>query len=690
MLSDFDVSEALRRLSEVLPGFRQRNEQVQMMDIVSQTFGSDNQAFAMIEAGTGTGKTFSYLLPGIIASKRTGKRLVISTATVALQDQLIAKDLPTLAKVFPGLKYAVAKGKNRYACLMKLDHQASGIQTDIFAAETETPSVHASLLYGLIRDDLWDGGRDTLAVPVQDSEWKKVSVDSATCMGRGCRHFNECPYIAARSEFDKSDVIVANHDVLMFAYQNPHSKILPEPENSNIVLDEGHHLPDKVIKTGQLSVMMQKASELIKAAPDIISACIPDQNLAELAMTYAETTYADLRHLRRQIGNLFLSKPKNLIEATSSLVFPFEGIGEILSVSQEGLLGRLNEMNSIAKRAKKTSESHMRDLKNRHADIALIMKAERSYGKVSSLEREIDSIVQGIEAFADEDDEGGTARWVETVPYAGKKDYQTVAAPIDASYVMRGLWKKMHAAVITSATLAPYGDLRQTVRNFGLPKSTATAIIESPFDYGRSRMVIPPMKSDPRNHESHTREVARMLPEYLSFARGSLILFASMRQMKDVFSRLLPEIKKTILVQGNIGKAEILRLHRERIGQGLSSAIFGLASFGEGIDLPGELCELVLIVKLPFDPPGEPYAVAKERWVIDHDGNPFMDLQVPKAAIILKQQTGRLLRHENDTGVVVVLDNRLIATSYGKLMLKGLPFKKYSRKIPDARHTAVA
>ncbi|MFZ1293085.1 MAG: helicase C-terminal domain-containing protein, partial [Pseudomonadales bacterium] len=236
------------------------------------------------------------------------------------------------------------------------------------------------------------------------------------------------------------------------------------------------------------------------------------------------------------------------------------------------------------------------------------------------------------------------------------------------------IWERACGAVLTSATLTALGSFDRIILRAGLPDDSVFATVPSPFDYqGRACLAVPRLAADPGDPLAHTREVGSWLDANLDLAEASLVLFASRKQMRDVYDRVCLALRDRILLQDHFTKQELLRLHRERVEAGAGSVIFGLASFAEGIDLPGGYCMHVVIAKLPFAVPDEPVEAALAEWVESRGGNPFMEISVPDAALRLVQASGRLLRTEEDTGRITLLDRRVITRAYGRKILDSLP-----------------
>ena len=243
-----------------------------------------------------------------------------------------------------------------------------------------------------------------------------------------------------------------------------------------------------------------------------------------------------------------------------------------------------------------------------------------------------------------------------------------------AETLRRHLWNVAHGALVTSATLTALGKFDRFNMRAGLPFESKKEVVPSPFKYAEAGVLrVPDLRADPRDSDAHTQAIVRELPAILESAQGSLVLFSSRRQMQDVFEGVDREWRKRVLIQGSLSRQETLAKHKAQIDKGEVSVLFGLASFAEGIDLPGAYCQHVVIAKIPFAVPDDPVEAALAEWIEARGGNPFMEIAVPDASLRLIQACGRLLRNEQDTGSVTLLDRRLVTQRYGKAILNSLP-----------------
>lgn len=304
-------------------------------------------------------------------------------------------------------------------------------------------------------------------------------------------------------------------------------------------------------------------------------------------------------------------------------------------------------------------------------------QAEEWYPLFGSLQTRAQGNWELWTAFTAEDPEDSPpmARWLTLAESGALFDIEVNASPILAAEMLRrNLWNVAHGALVTSATLTALGKFDRFRMRAGLPKLAVTAVVPSPFHHVDAGVLrVPDLRADPRDAPAHTAAIIRDLPELVEGSRGSLVLFSSRKQMQDVFDGLDRDWRKQVFIQGNLSKQETLNKHKARVDGGDSSVLFGLASFAEGVDLPGAYCEHVVIAKIPFAVPDDPVEAALAEWIEARGGNPFMEIAVPDASLRLIQACGRLLRTEQDRGTITLLDRRVVTQRYGKAILNALP-----------------
>lgn len=695
MLTD-DLKQTIQTAYTTLldnKGLKARYGQRLMIAEVAKTLAGreDQAAVCAVEAGTGTGKTIAYTLAAIPVAKALEKTLVISTATVALQEQIIHKDLPDILR-HSGLSFsfALAKGRGRYLCLSKLDsvlqdsegaNEAMGLYPDEMQAglDTQTLTVYQDMLTALSAGD-WDGDRDAWSEELDTPVWGRVTTDHAQCTGRRCANISQCCFYKGREQLGSVDVIVTNHDLVLADLALGGGAILPDPEDSIYIFDEGHHLPDKAINHFAYSTRMRSTERwleqgikvLSKAAPVLANKAGINRHLQSLP-SIMETIKQSLAMLYNSFESMVDTEPER-IGAQPRHRFEKGIVPDAIRAQAEELSGLYRSVHELLDNCCGLLEEALEE--SEHA----IPKAEaESWFPAFSLLRgraEANYALWTDYSHSHEVEDPPKGRWIAVVEgLGGNLDFEVCSSPILAAKTLSHyLWSRCYAAVITSATLTALGRFDRLKMRAGTPDNTRYAVVPSPFNFTEAgELVVPAMKCDPSNAEAHTEALIEMLPALLGQTKGSLVLFASRRQMEQVFDGLPALWSDRVLMQGRFPKHEIISRHKQAIDDGEPSVIFGLASFAEGVDLPGEYCGHVMIAKIPFAVPDQPVESALAEWIETRGGNAFMDITVPDAALKLVQASGRLLRTETDRGTITLLDRRIISKRYGKAMLDALP-----------------
>ncbi|MEE4299685.1 MAG: ATP-dependent DNA helicase DinG [Pseudomonadales bacterium] len=646
----------------------------------------------VVEAGTGTGKTVGYVLGGAAVAKVRGLKLVVATATVALQDQLVTRDLPDLLQRTPlAFRFALAKGRGRYACPARLDRHVSGDTGEMLPGElfeaAAAPSVVERAVYGdmlgALAQGSWDGDRESWERAVDDRAWAGATMDHRGCTGPKCGFFRQCPYFLARERVQQADVIVANHDLVLADLALGGGAVLPAPEETVYVFDEGHHLADKALGhlrrfaralagignvegverlLGTLAQRSSRDGLLVEAAQRAAVLGEPLREGLRRALDLGEALPGLAEHGARRAGQ----RPTHR--------FPLGEVGPELRT----LAGELARGHAELAAALELAIEHLRE---RAEDAGEGAAREETEAWLTALAQQLGRI-EGAGAlwsdFAAEPGGAVHARWVARAERADADtslDLEFQASPLDAAASLTEvLWERCFAAVVTSATLTTTGGFQRFAERTGIPAGSRYVSAPSAFPYAeRAVLAVPRMRTDPGQADAHADEVARLLPQLVDPEEGTLVIFTSWRQLDRVTGALPPALLGRVLSQATATKHRILVDHRARIDAGEGSVIFGLASFAEGIDLPGDYCRHVIITKLPFAVPDDPVEAALAEWLESQGRNPFMEVSVPDAALRLKQACGRLMRSERDSGRVTLLDPRLTTRRYGREILDVLP-----------------
>ena len=661
-------------------------------------------SIAVIQAGTGVGKSLAYSAPAIAMALQRGTRVVISTATVALQEQLVNKDLPALAAhLGQPFRYALAKGRGRFVCQLKLERLVGSSDLypeeadDLFGETLPTKPVaqaerqaqqqfYASMAEALAQGR-WDGDRDSLDTPPAPEAWSPVAAEGSSCTGRHCPAFQSCSYYERRKELVAAQVIVVNHDLLLSSLG---ARLLPELDNCLLVLDEAHHLPATALAQFANSMDLSRLQWLDKLTSRALRigqlleveeiADIPQHSsglrqamgqLAQAAMAqYGET----LKSPEARFGPASARIPRGVLP--EALLPPLEAV---LAHST----GLLDVLRAIAKALRST----IKETPDEAPRLAAL------YAQLGSLAPRLEAVFATTELLLHTPAPGQApaAKW-----FTLEMDGEWIALQAHASPILPGstlrqhLWSQVRGAVLTSATLSSCGSFDFFLREVGLHDlpTLATLEVASPFDYPSQGVLwAHHTQADPKHAGPFTQEMVHtLLHDLASVQTGALVLFTSKEQMRQAVDALPSALRSKVLVQNTMPRFALLNKHREQVEAGQASIIFGMQSFGEGLDLPGALCASLFITKLPFAPPDDPVGEARAEWLRSSGRNPFTDLVVPATAIRLAQWVGRAIRTEHDQAQVYCYDRRLCVTSYGQQIQKSLPDFSFQQRFAQLAH----
>mgnify|MGYP003575512368 CR=1 FL=1 len=680
--------EAVARLA----GFRPRAGQRAMVQEVARALASGElgetpqepvRAVAVVQAGTGVGKSAAYLTAGTAIAKARKTRLVISTSTIALQSQLLEKDLPAIAAASPvPLSFALAKGRGRYVCKDKLLRHAL-IETasqDLLdlgdepaqppsSAELQLRAQRVSFYRALVdaTGAGWDGDRDSLPSPPAPEDWIPVAAERHTCTVKACPQFDDCAYYRARRKLADVDVIVTNHDLLLASMN---ARVLPDLSGCLLVVDEAHHLPKKAVDQFAASMDLSRLRWLDKAPKAL-------QGVAtELELPLPEGLDASARELRgalHELARLIMDNFRAELQGAS-------GIRRLVEVEVQELLGEpLRQVAAHTATLMKAANGFATELKARMREQPGSTRLTALYASLGAFVPPLSAALETAEGLLAEGDAARrTAKWCSCETEGSFITLKLHACPILPGDLLRQhLWPRVRAAVLTSATLTSCGSFQFFLREAGLSgdPGVRTAAVPSPFDYAaQGAIVVRQTKASPKDLAAFNAEVAALLAQDIAQLQGGgLALFTSRRHLQQAHDALDESLRERVLVQGARPRGALVAEHARRVRAGQASVIMGLASFGEGLDLPGDLCRQLWITKLPFGSPDDPVSEARAEYVQASGGNAFSDLVVPETGVRLLQWTGRGIRTETDTARITIFDRRLTEQPYGRRILAGLP-----------------
>lgn len=692
------IRDIHKRIGANLPNYQPRKQQNYLVAEIAKTLGGEyhrSNRICVIEAGTGTGKSLAYCLGALVMAKEHDLKVVISTATVALQEQLMDKDLPFFAKVSEmDFSFDIVKGRQRYCCAQKLamfggqSSDEQDYQQLLLAPPNQDEQKLLGELYQAYNTHRWDGDRDSWSGVIPDKAWALIVSDKHSCSRAIKEHMN-CPFHLARERIKTLDVLIVNHALLLADLELGGGIILNAPDETIYVLDEGHHLPQITRDFAAAQATTKGARDWMNKLPTTakklnktltteraIGVSLKIQDAADDAIKLLDETAKWLEHNHH---SLFA----NAEQKNDQLIKRFEN-GEL----PEPLLHKAEDLSPLLHRLVNQIDKLQELLKEEVKDESVSNSvAEPLFTELGFFAQRLENLYKLWSQWRYVPSKKATphARWIEAIKVKNGIDYLLATSPIDVGFLLaEKLWQECAGAIICSATLTALNKFDFFRHECGLRDDDGSQYIQvnSPFDYAnKAQLVIPKLTYEP-TVPKFTDEIIEKLPDIVTGHQASLVLFSSYWQMDIVADALIKTFKKQgikILIQGQKARQTIISEHKKAIDKNKPSIIFGSQSFSEGLDLPGKYLTLVVITKIPFAVPTSPVEQAHAEFIKERGGNPFMELSVPQAAKKLVQSVGRLLRNENDTGEVVILDRRLISKRYGKPMLDSLP--PFSRHI---------
>ncbi|MGL4224785.1 MAG: ATP-dependent DNA helicase DinG [Vibrio sp.] len=678
------IRNSYHNLQHRLDNFIPRRAQNFLVAEIAKTLSGNyhpSNRILVAEAGTGIGKSLSYLMAAIPVALVNRRKVVVSTATVALQEQLLNKDLPLYRRISDqSFSFILAKGRQRYCCSERLAATCTADDAQIALFESKSKPQDTALLnelYNALNQGKWDGDRDAWPTPIADHLWAMIVSDKHSCNGSFSAH-RHCPFQKARSELDKADVIIANHSLVMADADLGGGVILPAPEETIYVFDEAHHLPTVAREHASAAATLKGAASWLEKLNQSLAkfTALGDEKRAE---RFAQEAREAMQFLIPTLGQL----PKQFVaQQFVEGIYRFEH-GELPAWLAE-------ESQALSKAAQKTTQAigKITDLiaeKVKEGELAARI-AEPALGELGFYIQRLENLSQVWQLMAKPNQDKGAplARWLE-ISTEREGDYLVSVSPLEIGWQLdKQIWSRCIGAVLTSATLRALNSFSFFCRQAGISEKAEDGVqflaLASPFDYAtQGELLIPNMALEPQA-AGYTAYLADKVLCYLQADKANLVLFASYWQMREVAEILQKELTKrgwVLQIQGEKSRQEILNQHKKLIKKQKTSILFGTGSFSEGLDLPGDLLENVIITKIPFAVPTSPVEQAHAEYIEQFGGNPFMQITVPQASKKLIQSVGRLLRKERDSGRVVILDRRVVSKRYGKALLDALPpFKR--------------
>ena len=615
-------------LAKHISGFASRSLQQAMAETVAETL--ENDSLLIAEAGTGTGKTFAYLVPALLC----GKKVMISTGTKNLQDQLFHRDLPTVREAL-GVSTSIAllKGRANYLC----HHRLELLEGRRLRPEQQDQLARIRSWTGRTRSgDTAELGE----IPEDSTIWPMVTSTTDNCLGSECPAYSQCFVMKARKDAQEADLLVVNHH-LFFADMALRDEGFGEvlPGVNAFIFDEAHQLPEVASVFFGLNLGGRQIVDLGRDTLVELHTEAPDQDAAQASVTKLEKSVRDFR----------------LALGTDTQRGPWDKVAESKAVidAADDLLESLTRLEEV-----------LEPLAERGKGL------ERCWRRCLELQTRFGQFVDG--------EEQNYIQWFET----HSRSFVLHMTPLDIHETFRAYVDSHRSAwVFTSATLAVGDSFKHFARNLGIEDARGE-LWDSPFDFSKQALLyVPTDLPQPNTMEYTATVVDAALPVIESCGGRTFFLTTSHRALREVAERLEGEIEYPLLVQGTLPRAELLERFRE-LG---NAVLVGTSSFWEGVDVRGEALSCVIIDKLPFSSPGDPVLQAKLDAMREQGLNPFFDFQVPQAVITLKQGVGRLIRDVSDRGVLMICDPRLFGKSYGRIFRESLPPMPITRDVADVQ-----
>ena len=634
-------------LAAMSPGFRVRTTQIELAQAVERTIAERSTLIA--EAGTGTGKTWAYLVPALLG----GGKVLVSTGTRTLQDQLFSRDLPRVREALSiPATIALLKGRGNYVCHYHLERQQGEDR-----ALKSRGEVHQLRNIQTFAQQSATGDRADLPTVPEDAEiWQRVTSTRENCLGQDCPNVRDCFVLKARRQAQEADVVVINHALFMadlMLRDEGVTDLLPAADT--VVFDEAHQLPDTATRFLGSSVSTHQLLDLCRFI-----------ETAGLAHARELTNWSEqARALEQSTRELRLSCAA--LENMPSRRVTFDAFPEPVAfdLARDALQAALDAVGQL-----------LSSVEEKHPDLTAAARTARELG-----ERLAQWGQPGRGVRSEMQDLHQIVRWVEL----GLHHVRLHAAPLSVAEAFSRYRQGGQAWIFTSATLSVHGDFSHFTERLGL-QSAETVRMESPFDYANQALLyVPQDLPAPQSPDFLPAFVEQLMPLIQASQGGALVLCTTLRAVERVAALLADAYDRVglswpIMRQGNGTRRDLL----ERFRTLDHAVLVGSASFWEGIDVAGDRLTLVAIDKLPFAPPDDPVLEARLRACRSRGGNPFMEYQLPEAAIALKQGAGRLIRSETDWGVLMVGDTRLVDKPYGKQLWRGLPPFARTRVLEEA------
>ena len=662
------------QLANSLKNYQEREEQIDVLEKIIDTF--NNNGKLMVEAGTGTGKSFAYLIPALIWSNQNNVPVIISTNTINLQQQLINKDLVFLKEIMPfDFKATLVKGRSNYVCYRKLKNILKKNDNNSELKNT------AKYIEDQTNNQNFGGSKSDLSLRIDNNLWSEFASESDMCLNSACPYLKKCYFQRARKSIYQSDILVVNHHLLLAdgILKNKAFSVLPDYQE--LIIDEAHNLTGVATKISGQDFYPPALNNLIKRIMN--------------------SSHSPLIRIRKNDYNIHPNDRQEIINIIDQELFPNLNKIEELNRQYNYELGSLIKKTSSRKlRLKENTfdnDANIEDWKNYGERLISLLKKtaykfenlfdliesnfdiksageENPLIEINAYLSRLNEMANSLEVnlnFNDHLDE--YVFWIEKQFNKGSNNYIQRNARLEVDEFLNDvIFEKVATNIMTSATLAVNESFDYFKKKMGLDQVNEL-IVESPFDYQKQIGIYLPKDIPSVYSDNFLNDISDDLIDYIDKKAGrTLILFTSykmLNQFKEIYKERLKALNINILAQGDLPRHIILKRLKNKKRQ----ILLGTSSFWEGIDVPGESLSGLVIMKLPFEVPTDPIIAARNEKIRESGGNPFWEESLPAAIIKFKQGFGRLIRSKNDKGEIILLDRRILDKSYGSSFIRSLP-----------------
>ncbi|MFM2482702.1 ATP-dependent DNA helicase DinG [Celerinatantimonas sp. YJH-8] len=656
------IKKGYQCLKSQNPSFKPRKSQNELVASIAKCIAGDiddNNRILLVESGTGTGKSLAYLLSGIPLALRLKKKLIISTATIALQQQLLKQELPKIHRAYEGnFKFTLAKGRQRYCCQHKLKRLT-------LHPDQHQDSLQIASLWQALKHNQWEGDRESWPEDIPDRIWTQIQSDGFSCNPQQTRH-RHCPFAKARQVMQKSQVIIVNHSLLLADLDHGGGVILPEPEECIYIIDEAHLLPEITRNASLCKIELKYLQAQLQELKHFIATVNQKITTGGFISTRLQCldSIADLDHLSRRLHDYAAQQSEHFIDGILRFAFKQvpKYITDLAANYQPSTQKLYNALEQLAGQIQETADE---------GKLAAAI-AETWLTQTGQFQHIVEQLLNTLYFYTQAIEGSSNAYWIE----GSEKQPSLCASPIFVGPKLKAIfWERAFSAILVSATLSALGKFDYFIHEaglFNLLSRSQQLKNASPFNYHQvslrlTRQLVPPEDPD------FSAQVARYIIQNRSASMAMMVLCTSYRLVDELCQQLEKQKDISLFVQGHQPTAALLASYRESIDKQCPSVLIATTGFGEGIDLPGHYLTHLVIPRLPFAVPSDPVIQTHNELLEQKGLNGFTQLTLPYASRKLIQYCGRLMRKDTDSGIIAILDQRMLTRRYGQQLLNSLP-----------------